>query len=232
MISALDELALAARGLALPSGAAWGFSAVGSVSMQLLPAQIRTAALRRQRGYAAGRRAAISALQAAGSPLSGPVGMGTDDLPVWPAGWHGSITHTDEVAGAVVAPDCCILGVDLEKVMSAQVASEVAGAIMPEAAAGHAGMSPALEVSCVFSAKEALYKALFPHTRQFKEFSAAAAMWGPHGDPTGPRPMALQLTEDWGVGWQAGRSLQVHQIIAAGFVLSLVWHDPRTSIGI
>lgn len=225
MVSAWDELRLAARELARPAGADLGFSAVGPVEGQHLPPPIRAAALRRQRGFSAGRRAAISALQAAGGPVGMGVGMGADRLPVWPAGWHGSITHTDDLAAAVVAPDCAILGLDLERLMSPHIASEVAGAIMPEAVAGHAGMSSAQEVSRVFSAKEALFKALFPQTRQFREFSAARVVWGAAGGPDKLRPLSLCLTEDWGADWRAGRALPVHQVIAAGHVLSLVWHD-------
>lgn len=221
----LAELAGAAQLLPLPSGAGWGFSAVGAVDVDQLPPEIRGAALRRQRGFAAGRRAAMAALVAAGHQPSGPPGIGADRLPLWPVGWHGSISHTDDLAVALVASGYPVLGVDIEALMSPQVASEVAAAIMPEATAGQAAMPPEQELCRVFSAKEALYKALYPHTRQFRDFSAARAFWGEGTCADKLRPLFLQLSEDWGQGWRAGTILKVHQVIAGGHVLSLIWHD-------
>lgn len=229
----MRDLGRAAQVLCLPCGAAWGHAVVSAVAgCDDLPPPIRQAAPRRQQGFAAGRRAAADALQAAGWHGDKTVPIGPDQLPVWPAGWHGSISHTDDLATALVAPDCPVLGVDLERLMSRQLAFEVAPAIMPEARPGQAGIPPAQEVSRVFSAKEALYKALFPQTRSFRDFSAARAVWEAGQNPSDPPGLFLQLTECWGPEWPAGRRFQIRQALTPDHVLSLVWHKGGRGAGL
>lgn len=206
-----DALAEAAATLALPRGAALRFTMVGEVDTPL-PPPLRVAAPRRQRSFAAGRRAAALAL---GS--DSPVGIGQGGLPAWPRGWLGSITHTDEVAAAVVAPDGAagFVGIDLERIVAPALADELAPLIAPE---GLSGANPAeVELTCAFSAKEALYKALFPMTREIREFTAARFRRTPDGEPE------LVLAEDWGEEWPEGTVLGAHQFIAAGHVLTVVW---------
>ncbi len=204
-------LAAAAARLALPPGAALRFAAVDDAGGPL-PAQLRGAAPRRQRGFLAGRRAAALALGAGGT-----VGIGADGLPDWPAGWIGSITHTDDIAAAVVAPAAAaaIIGIDLERIVAPALADELADLIAPE---GLTAANPRdVELTCAFSAKEALYKALFPRTRQFREFTAALFRRAADGSPQ------LTLAEDWGEGWTAGTALGAQQVVAAGHVLTVVW---------
>lgn len=78
-----------------------------------------------------------------------------------------------------------VLGLDLERIVPPGTAQQIASGVMPERSPGGSGMTLAEEITRVFSAKEALCEALFPHTRQFREFSAASIDWhrdGP-GDP-------------------------------------------------
>lgn len=176
-----------------------------------LPPQIRACAPKRQNSFAAGRRAALQALQAAGSGAQAWPGIGPDGLPVWPPGWRGSISHTDRLAAAAVTPRVTILGIDIEGVVSAQTARDIAPSVLPE----HPDAT-LLEVTRGFSAKEALYKALYPSTRQFRDFTAAQLEWTQTG-------AALTLTEDWSPQWPRGTVLLASQAMVGDHVLSMVW---------
>ncbi|MBV0891413.1 4'-phosphopantetheinyl transferase superfamily protein [Paracoccus sp. Z118] len=216
MREAVERLTAAATRLALPSGSALRIVPVTAAAGPV-PETLRSAAPRRRNTFAAGRRAAAEALAAAGS-AGAEVGIGPDGLPLWPEGWMGSITHTDDIAAALVmrAAPGAVLGLDLEAMMTPDLARDIAPEIMPEGLSGV--MPPELEVTRAFSAKEALYKALYPATRQFRDFHAAVIGWD------GSR---LTLAEDWGADWPAGRVLPVRQVVAGGHVLSVVWDGRR-----
>ncbi|MDN3710975.1 hypothetical protein QWZ10_02545 [Paracoccus cavernae] len=74
--------------------------------------------------------------------------------------------------------------------MPRDLAQQLAASLMPEARAGGQGMPAEIEITRVFSAKETLFKALYPQVRAIKEFSAARAIW--NGDA-----LSLALTEPW-----------------------------------
>lgn len=216
-----DLLADAARDLPLPPGAALAFAPVLAVSGEGLPDAIRRAAPRRQAGFAAGRAAAQAALRAAGHGDPAPPDIGADGLPDWPRGWLGSISHSDQIAAALVAPGkgARLLGLDVERIVTAEVAAQIAPDVLPELPPGRAGIPPALEVTQAFSAKEALYKALYPLTRQFRAFSAARVAWS----AADPLRLVLALTEDWGPDWPAGTRFEARQSLAAGHVVTVLW---------
>lgn len=210
-----------ARLLLMPHAARLCLVPVQDAPEMALPPQIMRAAKRRQRSFAAGRMAARRAFAEAGVACA-DLGIGEDQLPLWPNGWIGCISHTDAIAAAIVMPDAGgVMGLDVERLQTAQVAHDISAAILPEAT-WPPGMAFEVAITCAFSAKEALYKALYPQTRQFREFSAARIEWlaPPGGQSAAAR---LILTEDWGAGWHAGAELEVHQTIAQDHVLSIVW---------
>lgn len=219
-----ETLTRVARTLSLPPGAELALVPLLPAAPDELPAAARNWADRRRDSFAAGRRAAAAALAAAGFRGSQPLAIAADGLPDWPEGWIGSISHTDTVAAAVVVRtgNSLVLGLDLERIVIPEVAVEIAPAIMPEAAPGRSGLPLAEEITRVFSAKEALYKALFPSTRQFRDFDAAQVRWSRKGEH-GPLQIELTLTEDWGHGWPSGTRLAAFQTIAADHVVTIVW---------
>jgi len=194
--------------------------------LQNLPEAARNWGERRRNSFAAGRLAAGKALMESGYQGRTILGMAPDGLPVWPPGWYGSISHADMVAAAVVMPargaKPLVLGLDLERIVEPATAVEIAPAIMPEALPGASGLPLAEEITRAFSAKEALYKALFPQTRQFRGFEAAQVGWG-RASPQGLVELELTLTEDWSQDWPLGSRLSVFQTIAADHVLTIVW---------
>lgn len=92
----------------------------------------------------------------------------SDRSPRWPSGVVGSLSHTDTWCGvALTRPTdgICGLGIDLERVGS--VSLEVEQRI---SSARELSASDPTAASLRFSAKEALYKAIFPFVKRFVGF--------------------------------------------------------------
>jgi len=132
--------------------------------------------------------------------------MGNDGLPGWPEGLIGSISHTRKGAVAVVAPahSCVALGIDMEMWMDESVERDIREQVGTEAEwARLAGYPRAQAATLLFSAKEAVFKALFPQTRRIMEFDAVRL--------TGleANSMQLTLTCQWAPRWTEGMSVDV-----------------------
>ncbi|HWC12066.1 MAG TPA: hypothetical protein VG455_12685 [Acidimicrobiales bacterium] len=121
---------------------------------------------RRRREFLSGRSCAHAALAALGRD-EGAVAVGPHRHPVWPPGVVGSISHAGSWAGAVVAPAGSVwaVGFDLEPLdppLSPDVERLVAVAPDP--------VDP-YRSKVVFSAKECVYKCLFPATGWALDFA-------------------------------------------------------------
>jgi enterobactin synthetase component D len=148
---------------------------LGHETRSRLPQALRHATQKRQREFFAGRRCSEQALLCLGAG-STHVGMAEDRAPIWPDGVVGSITHTGDFAAAAVAwaADVAGLGIDSERIICPAEARDIADICMVDEAtlfdAPH-GRSFCEFCTFVFSAKEAVFKCLFPLTRKFLEFS-------------------------------------------------------------
>ena len=96
-----------------------------------------------------------------------PVTMGLDRLPLWPEGIVGSITHTEGFTSACVAlaTDFDSVGIDAEKIMPLAQAEKIRKAISFESEIKlmqSDGFELAAALSLIFSAKESLFKCLYP----------------------------------------------------------------------
>lgn len=137
---------------------------------------VANAVPRRQQEFAAGRAAARTAMAALEFPASA-IATGADRAPVWPAGLIGSISHTDTICAAVVAPARALrsIGIDLE--LDADLPSDVLEAICTTAErAWLSGLPPAQQgraARLIFCAKEAFFKAQYPVTGAMIGFDAA-----------------------------------------------------------
>ncbi|NEY89639.1 4'-phosphopantetheinyl transferase family protein [Tabrizicola oligotrophica] len=131
---------------------------LGPVTVDL-PEDLRSAVPKRRSEFLAGRACAGMALRQAG--LTETV-LRQGRAPVWPAGVAGSITHSRDRAIAAVSTRYNALGLDCEALVAPDRALQLAAAIFSET---EARLRPealpfAGFFTLVFSAKEALYKAL------------------------------------------------------------------------
>ncbi|MEU6548995.1 4'-phosphopantetheinyl transferase superfamily protein [Streptomyces sp. NPDC046915] len=144
--------------------------------VRLLPeeaAALGRVAQDREWEFAAGRTCARRAMRALGRPPSAIL-IGTHREPVWPRGVVGSITHCRGYCAAAVAleQDLASLGIDGEPHdrLPAGVLHVVAG--RAEVAALDALPRGRVHWDRVlFSAKESVYKAWFPLTRKWLDFT-------------------------------------------------------------
>ncbi|MBO9830234.1 4'-phosphopantetheinyl transferase superfamily protein [Xanthomonas sp. A2111] len=143
------------------------------------PPSIARSVRKRQAEYLAGRRAALAALQAAGSAAT-DLPIGADRAPVWPAGFLGSLSHTDGLAVAIALPASAGangIGLDVERVVAEDqleairnVALDASDCDALAALARIRGWPYALTLG--FSAKESFYKAAAATVGRFFDFGA------------------------------------------------------------
>ncbi|EGT3621379.1 4'-phosphopantetheinyl transferase superfamily protein [Morganella morganii] len=210
----LSGLALAAGGTSIAH--AWPLLSGGS-----LRGITKDMGRKRQTGFLAGRLCACRSLSemniAAGFPL--PV---RDRMPVWPFGVLGSISHCASLAVAMTAPASGYraVGIDVETVIDPATALDIQHNIcsddeltVPE------NIIPdrARALTLIFSAKEALYKALYPLVGRYKDFHAAQVTGCCAGT------LLLRLTEDWNTQWRSGTHVQVKFAWPGNEVLTAVW---------
>ncbi|MGD8165414.1 4'-phosphopantetheinyl transferase family protein [Pantoea sp. FN0307] len=140
-----------------------------------LPNALTSAVAKRRADYLAGRYAAHQLLSLSG--CNGTVNIGPDRLPVWPSGWNGSISHTSHWAIAVISPlqYRISLGVDIETSCT-EIIREIATSFTnhhERALLSRSSLPIEIALLIVFSAKESLFKALFPQAQHIFGFEAA-----------------------------------------------------------
>ena len=135
-------------------------------------AQLADAGRKRKADHLAGRIAAAHALNDRTIPAIGPSGE-----PLWPEGVSGSITHSGTQAMAVVVRDrLALIGIDCETILPENEAREIKDGIIDareERVLSHSGYPFALALTLAFSAKESLFKALFPRVQAWMGFDSA-----------------------------------------------------------
>lgn len=162
----------------LGKGVGVGWAEIGGAD-SLFPAEAEAmvrAVPDRRAEFAAGRRAARMALAALGFPEAA-IPVGPHRAPVWPGSISGAITHDRGVALAAVIPSPRgAVGIDLTE--AAPLPDDIRETVLPHRE--EEGLS-GLEARAAFSAKESLFKALFPRTEAFFGFEAAVFIPGPEG---------------------------------------------------
>jgi enterobactin synthetase component D len=152
-----------------------------------LPPQLGSAALKRKLEFAAGRHCARAAIKrlAPGRPAP-DIAIAAGGLPSWPEGIVGSITHAGGFVSAAVArrEDALSIGIDSESLVTKAVALEIASLVATPSELAAAMAETRLQdndaLTLLFSAKEAVFKCLYPLTGLFFAFldievTAAAA---------------------------------------------------------
>lgn len=161
---------------------------------------IRHAVLSRRQQFTAGRCLARRAWQALGREPE-PLLNDAQRVPRWPAGLVGTITHTHGWCGAAVAfaSEVSGLGADVEAATPLDVGlwervcrpeEQTFLNARPEGLRG-------LLAKGIFSAKESIYKALYPRVRVFLDFQGMSIA------------LQAEAAESEAVGWTWVATLQV-----------------------
>ncbi len=168
-----------------PHGVGVGVADTTASAEPMLPEEavaVASAIPSRKREFAAGRRAARDALQEIGAATAA-IPKGTDRAPVFPAGLAGSITHTRQAALAIAAQNAQFrtLGVDIEPYapLKAELLKAICTPQDREMLDGLPDNQRLLAARCLFSAKEAVFKAQYPLTGQVFGFDAASITFNP-----------------------------------------------------
>lgn len=141
----------------------------------------------RQATFSSGRWCASQCLRQIGITTD-QIGIGPSHEPLWPANVTGSISHTDVWAWAAVATSDEIgaVGIDVEQIRPFDTA--ILELIFTSNERRWLANVPAkqrtLFCTALFSAKESLYKALFPAHQQFIEFHEAEFAIDPNARQT------------------------------------------------
>ena len=186
------------------------------------PASIQRSVAKRQAEFLAGRLCARSALQRLDGLDCIPA-IGEDRAPVWPAHISGSITHSTGHAAAIVGHKAQWrgLGMDLENLLPLERAERLAGEILTADEMQRMAAGPREQIAqCVtltFSAKESLFKALYPivHKRFYFEH-AEVLEWSETGS------LRLRLLTELSSEWCYGKELEAQFVVHEGQLLSLV----------
>jgi len=135
---------------------------------------------KRAMSWARGRAAAGEALRSIGFEDPPEVVRGRGGEPVWPDGICGSITHCDPWT-VVVAMRCSSnisVGIDMEnmnRIADLEIAPLVCRSSECDWILG--SDDPHARLCMIFSAKEALYKSLYPWCRSYIDFREAELSW-------------------------------------------------------
>jgi enterobactin synthetase component D len=165
---------------------------------------------KRRAEFLAGRWAARQALRTLG--VEGAPSAHEDGSPHWPPEVAGSISHGAGRALCAVArlADVRGLGIDVERLMGEATKVELMARICSDeerlTLAREVPAPEAQRVTFAFSAKESLYKCLYPLVRRFMDFSAARVVGAAAAsDGLGlVGELTLELNVDWSAELRRG----------------------------
>ena len=141
------------------------------------PIEIQRAVNKRKAEFFAGRYVAQQALADLGIE-NYQVMIGLHRCPIWPINILGSITHTDNIAICATAPTDSVfaLGIDLEKHITPETIDTIKYSIIcreEEELLSQLNLPFNYTFTLVFSAKESLFKALYPNVGRYFDFNVA-----------------------------------------------------------
>jgi enterobactin synthetase component D len=192
-------------------GAAVSEDDLASAGIEIPPA-LAAAIPRRRAEFIAGRLCARAALTALGA-VSTDVPRAADGSPEWPAGFVGSISHSSGLAFAATAhaSDAQGLGLDVERIVAPDLARQLATIVATPAERARLDLAgPAFSI--VFSAKEAVYKCLYPLVREFLDFSDVEL------DAIGPDHFTCCLTRTLSGAFPKGTAVRGRYAVVEGMI--------------
>jgi enterobactin synthetase component D len=185
------------------------------------PPQLGNAAAKRRSGYLAGRFCAQRLLKLLGfNAAQCDIPIGANREPIWPAGVVASISHSADLAVCIATtqPDVLGLGIDVEKEMPADMATNIKQQVLDAEEdtvirshfdAYNQGLT------IVFSGKESVYKAVYPLVGRFFDFSAIKLV---HVDAN---RMVFSVAESLSECFRVGVKISVTYKIANADILTI-----------
>lgn len=189
------------------------------------PTRIAGAITKRQAEFLAGRMMAKLAQEALGHPPC-PIPIGADRAPVWPDGVAGSISHARGFCASILVPE--VLGnpgIDIEAIAKGRTQDAILRTALCETEHNIIDGAPApfgkdRLVTLCFSAKETLFKALFPTVGHHFGFGAAQLR-----DLPTETQISLFLTKDLHRDLPAGQRFDIHYEFGETEVLTWLIHS-------
>lgn len=166
--------------------------------------------------FALGRAAARDALRQLGIGEVG-IGRGAGGQPLWPSGVVGAISHSTDTAICVVGrrADYAGLGVDVEELARGPSVRAARLVCRPNEMAWVDVESGTSRLSLLFSAKEAVFKALYPIERVWLGFGDAELTWVAERSA-----FEARVLKSVGTGYPVGFELDVNCTLGSSWVLS------------
>ncbi|MEX0276197.1 MAG: 4'-phosphopantetheinyl transferase [Ruegeria sp.] len=192
------------------------------------PERLAKAVVKRRAEFLAGRSLAQAALTVLGK-VPEPVSIGPNREPVWPKGIVGSITHSKGRCAVCLSDRIeLLIGLDIEDVAGGPALDSIFHVALSSDEADlirqQSVMPQETLATLVFSAKETLFKALFPAVGRFFGFDYAELKSAP-SDTT----LRLGLTKSLTPELSKGHSFDIGFSVNGGAVLTrLVLPDPRS----
>jgi enterobactin synthetase component D len=186
-----------------------------------LPDKLERAVNKRKAEFIAGRYCVSRALQML--PLlpakenSTDIKIGEKRQPLWPSGLTGSITHSHGFAAAVVAntDDVRSIGIDSEYMIKHQTAENVASHILtgPEDFSKNRDVVDNSDqyLTLIFSAKESIFKCLYPLVSQYFDFKDAVISLAPDQPSRFAFVLQKTLNEEFSEGYTGNGIFQLEE---------------------
>lgn len=172
---------------------------------------------KRKESFYLGRLAAHRALIQAGFSAYWVISSGLKGEPIWPKGLLGSISHTEELALAVVTANKNILalGIDLE-LQKRKIPLKLKERICSKSEIAWCELEQEnLRTLIIFSAKESIYKALYPLCNKFFGFKAVEL------SPLGGEQFQAKLLVDLSPNLLRNYEFKVKYLIDSTYIFSL-----------
>ena len=181
---------------------------------------------KRQQEFAEGRSCAAALLSHWN--VSQEVGVADDRSPIWPDGFVGSISHSENWVWSAVAQSnkTRSLGIDTEIIVSSKTQDMLHDDIVTaqeRSIIEALGVSPQVSFTLAFSAKEAFYKCWYPITKSFLEFKQVT-IESCTSNKMRIAPLTSLTNSSLNPAW-----LDVHFLATDSDVFTVTWMDPEVS---
>lgn len=168
---------------------------------------LQGASEKRQAEFLGGRLCVARSLRAMEVNTEFPLPM-KERLPVWPSNVIGSISHCPSLAVAVTAfrKAYITLGIDVETLINTPSAQDIKALVCnPQELSliNSSHLSGNQLLTLIFSAKETLFKALWPITRRHVDFFSAELT------SLDEQAVCLRLTQNWNKQWNTGTEILI-----------------------